>query len=313
MSDLLNPTFKNEEDDDSLLYGDEDLTGVSEEGEATESAEVQPADQKKAEEILFAVTGEDGKEQQLPFAKLTPKQVKEWYDDHSNKHAWNQSNTEKAKAVADERRAFEVQKQQFETVHKQVELWENFFKSNPGLQELVTAFVQRRIPQQLLTQILGQPAGQQAVGAQPTSGLDPYLNQVVQRLSTVEQQLRKEQEVRQQDRQLSEREKAMQAILPNIPEEKREAFKEYMAQVTANMTDLQAMYKIVADSYLWANKDELIQKVKQQAIEELRKKQGAGVETGEQQSAVELPKNVELSGTRDIGRDYEAFADQLES
>jgi len=41
---------------------------------------------------------------------------------------------------------------------------------------------------------------------------------------------------------------------------------------------------------------------------DLKKKQGAGVETGEQQSAVGLPQNVD--NTKDIDEMYQQFADQ---
>jgi len=309
--DLLNPTFEDSEDENFLSYGEEDLPEEDlEEGGESEGAEDQPADQEPTEEILFAVTGEDGTEQQLPFNKLTPQQVKEWYDAHANKHEWNKSNTEKAKQLADEKRAYEAQKQQFEAQLQQLDRWTNYFNSNQGLQQLVAAFVQGRIPQQVVQQILGQQSGQQPVGQQAAYPNDPYLNQVVQRLHTLEQQLQKEREVRLQDRQLSEREKAIQSVLPHIPEEKREAFTQYIEQATANMTDLQAMYKVLADAFQWGNKEELIKQAKQQALEEARKKQSAGVETGEQQSAVNLPENVDLSGTRDIRRIYEKALDE---
>ena len=308
MSDLSDQVFKDEDTDDNFLsYGDEQISDESLSDEAPESAEGQPTVEKKVEEILYAIAGEDGKEQQLPFAKLTPELVKPWYEAHRNKTDWNKSNTEKAKQLADERRAHEAEKQQFGSLHQQTESWERYFKSNPGLQQLVAAFVQGHIPQQDLTQVLGQQAGQQTAGGQPANGSDPYLNQVVQRLASVEQTLKQEREVRLQDKQLSEREQAMQSVLPLIPEEKREAFKQYMEQTTANMTDLQAMYKILADSFLWTNKDELLKKVQQQAAANLKKKQGAGVETGEQQSAVDLPQNVD--NTEDIDTMYQHFAD----
>jgi len=310
MSDLLEPVFKDEDTDDNFLsYGDEQIPDESLPDEAPESAEGQPTVEKKVEEILYAIAGEDGKEQQLPFAKLTPELVKPWYEAHRNKSDWNKSNTEKAKQLADERRAHEAQKQQFDTLHQQTERWVDYFKSSPNLQQLVAAFVQGRIPQQVLTQILGQQAGQQTAGGQPAYEANPYLDQVVQRLNSVEQTLQKEREVRLQDKQLSEREQAMQSVLPLIPEEKREAFKQYMEQTTANMTDLQAMYKILADSFLWTNKDELLKKVQQQAAANLKKKQGAGVETGEQQSAIDLPQNVD--NTQDIDTMYQQFADKM--
>jgi len=252
---------------------------------------------------------EDGKEQQLPFAKLTPELVKPWYEAHRNKAEWNKSNTDKAQQLADERRAHEAQKQQFDTLHQQYGRWESYFRSNQPLQQLVAAFVQGRIPQQVLTQILGQQAGQQTAGGQPAQGPNPYLDQVVQRLSTLEQILQKEREVRLQDKQLTEREKAMQSVLPHIPEEKREAFKQYIEQATSSMTDLQAMYKILADAFQWGNKDTLIQAAQQQGAADLKKKQGAGVETGEQQSAVGLPQNVD--STKDIDTMYQEFADQM--
>lgn len=311
MSDLLNPVFEDKEDD-FLSYDGEDLPGEGlESGEEPESAEGQPAKQEPIEEeILFAITGEDGKEQQLPFAKLTPQQVKEWYDAHVNKHEWNKSNTEKAKQLADERREHEAQKQQYAASLQQLERWNSYFRANPVLQQLNAAFVQGRIPQQVLQQILGQQPGQQPAGQQPAPQYDPYLNQMVQRLSTVEQQLQKEREVRLQDRQLSEREKAMQAVLPHIPEPKREAFQQYIDRVTSGMNDLQAMYTVLKDAFLWGNKDELIKSVQAQTIENVKKKQGAGVETGEQQTAVGLPKNVDVSGSRDIRRIYEEAFEQ---
>ena len=306
MSDLLQPISEGE-DDNFLSYGDEEISEDALKGEVPENVEGQPAVEKKVEEIIFAIAGEDGKEQQLPFAKLTPELVKPWYEAHRNKTDWNKSNTEKAKQLADERRTHEAEKQQYDTLHQQYGRWESYFRTNPGLQQLVAAFVQGRIPQQVLTQILGQQAGQQTAGGQPAQGADPYLNQVAQRVAALESTLQKEREVRLQDKQLSEREQAMQSVLPLIPEEKREAFKQYMEQTTANMTDLQAMYKILADSFLWTNKDELLKKVQQQAAANLKKKQGAGVETGEQQSAVDLPQNVD--NTQDIDTMYQQFAD----
>jgi len=311
--DLLNPTFEDEEDEDFLSYGEEDLPeeGLNQGGESEGAEEDQLTEEETPEEILFAISGEDGKEQQLPLNKLTPKQVKEWYDAHVNKHEWNKSNTEKAKQIAEERRAYEAQKQQFEQQLKELDQWTGYFRSNPGLQQLVAAFVQGRIPQQTLQQILGQQSGQQQpVGQQAAFGNHPALNQVVQRLHAVEQQLQKEREVRLQDRQLSEREKAMQAVLPSIPEDKREAFKQYIEQTTSNMTDMQAMYQVLANAFQWGNKDDLIKQAQQQALENQKKKQNAGVETGEQQSAVDLPKNVDLSGTRDIRRIYEKALDE---
>ena len=101
-----------------MSYGDEQISAESLPDEVPESAEGQPAAEKKIEEIIFAITGEDGKEQQLPFAKLTPELVKPWYEAHRNKAEWNKSNTEKAKQLADERRAHEAQKQQFDTLHQ---------------------------------------------------------------------------------------------------------------------------------------------------------------------------------------------------
>ena len=310
MSDLSEQVFKDEDTGDNFLfYGDEQISAENLPDEVPESAEGQPAAEKKIEEIIFAITGEDGKEQQLPFAKLTPELVKPWYEAHRNKAEWNKSNTDKAQQLADERRAHEAQKQQFDTLHQQYERWESYFRSNKPLQQLVAAFVQGRIPQQVLTQILGQQAGQQTAGGQPAQGPNPYLDQVVQRLSTLEQTLQKEREVRLQDKQLTEREKAMQSVLPHIPEEKREAFKQYIEQATSSMTDLQAMYKILADAFQWGNKDTLIQAAQQQGAADLKKKQGAGVETGEQQSAVGLPQNVD--STKDIDTMYQEFADQM--
>lgn len=313
MSDLLNPTFDDKKEDDNFLsYGEEELPKDALPGEESESTEDQPTEEATIEELLFAITGEDGKEQQLPFKKLTPELVKPWYEAHRNKTEWNKSNTEKAKQLAEERRAHEAQKQQYDAQIQQLDQWTNYFRSNQGLQQLVAAFVQGRIPQQVLQQILGQQTGQQTVGGQPAQGTDPYLNQMAQRLAALESMLQKERDVRLQDKQLSEREKAMQTVLPLVPEEKREAFKQYMEQATASMTDLQAMYKILADSFLWTNKGELIKKAQQQAVEDLRKKQSAGVETGEQQAAVELPQNVDVSH-RDIDRIFEQLGDQFES
>jgi len=310
MSDLSEQVFKDEDTGDNFLfYGDEQISAENLPDEVPESAEGQPAAEKKIEEIIFAITGEDGKEQQLPFAKLTPELVKPWYEAHRNKTDWNKSNTEKAKQLADERRAHEAQKQQFDTLHQQYERWESYFRSNKPLQQLVAAFVQGRIPQQVLTQILGQQAGQQTAGGQPAQGPNPYLDQVVQRLTSLEQTLQKDREVRLQDKQLTEREQAMQSVLPHIPEEKREAFKQYIEQATSSMTDLQAMYKILADAFQWGNKDTLIQAAQQKGAADLKKKQGAGVETGEQQSAVGLPQNVD--STKDIDTMYQEFADQM--
>jgi len=298
--------------EDDLIFEDQDELDAAfgAEGEP-ESTTGQPETPPTTEEVLYAIAGEDGAEQQVPFGKLTPDHVKPWYEAHQNKADWNKSNTEKAKQLADERRAHEAEKQQYTSQLQQLDTWTNYFKTNQGLQQLVAAFVQGRIPQETLQKILGQQAGQQP-GA--TQGYNPALAPVMQRITALETQLRQERETRLQDRQVSEREKAMNAVLGRLPEEQREPFKQYIEEKTANMDDLTAMYALMEAAFMWEkNRPQLVKKTQAETLANAKKKQAAAVETGTQGSAGSLPNNVDNSGSRDIRRAFEELLDHPEA
>lgn len=302
---------------DDLVFGDEDeVIDGEEEAESEGEADDQQQAQEAVEEMLFAILGEDGKEQQLPFKKLSPDHVKPWYEAHRNQKQWQTENTKKSQEVADQRREFEAEQAKHKAALDQLENWTGYFRANHGLQELVSAFVQGRIPQNVLEQIIGQQAQQGAqgrpAGQQQPTGYNPYLDQVTQRLAALEKSIQEDRQKRLQQEQLTEREKAIQTVLPSIPEDQREAFQQYMEQATGNLSSLEDMYKLVANAYMWdKNRETIVKQAEQKTLENIQKKKAAAVETGTQQSAVSLPSNVDLSESRDLGRLFEKFGEEV--
>jgi len=297
-------------EDDNTMF-DDSYGGVPEESEG----QPQTQEQEKVEELLFAIQGEDGKEQQLPLSKLTPVHVKPWYEAHQNRQKWQAENTKKAQEVAEQRRAFEAEQAQHRLALEQLDNWTNYFRSNKGLQELVSAYVQGRIPQAMLSQFGGaaaQGAQGQPAGVQQPAGPDPYLNQMVQRLAALERSIQEDQKKRLQQEQLAERERAIQAVLPELPEAQREAFKQYMEQATGSLSNLTDMYKLLAGSFNWqTNRESIAKQAEQKTLENIQKKKAAAVETGTQQSAIGLPENVDLSGVKDLDRIFEKFGESI--
>ena len=276
----------------------------------------QPAPAGTVEDVLFAILGEDGKEQQLPFGKLTPVHVKPWYEAHQNQKNWQTENTRKSQEVADQRREFEAEQAKHKAALGQLENWTSYFRSNEGLQQLVSAFVQGRIPQNVLAQVLGgqvqQGAQGQPAGGQQPAGADPYLSAMVQRVAALERSIEEDRGKRLQQEQLSEREKAMQTVLPLIPAEQQEAFKQYMEQATGNLSNLSDMYKLIANAFNWdKNRDSVAKQAEARTLENIQKKKAGAVEIGTQQSAVSLPENIDVSGSKDIGRLFEKYGESI--
>lgn len=304
-----------EGDDDDLLLVDDDLLG--DDGALPAPDGGQPA-APPAEEV-FAIPGEDGKEQQVPFKALTPKQVREWFEANKNKTDWQAKNTQEAQRIAKEREGHEAERKQFQTMHEQLDRWTQFFRSNEPLQKLVSAYIQGRIPEAKMSEILGQQIaaqGGQAPMGQPAGGEDPRVAALMQRLNTLERSTQEERLAREQERIAGERAKAIEAALQQVPEEKRDEFKTYLEEVTKKMNDMPSLYSLVANAYMWdKNRAGLAQQVERKTVENIQKKAGTKVDTGTGAPAVNLPQNVDLKKSttqlfEEFGAEHGAYEDQ---
>jgi hypothetical protein len=295
--------------DDDLLMVDDDL--LTDDGAAPAS----PADQPAAPPVeeTFAIPGVDGKEQQVPFKALTPKQVREWFDSHKNASDWRTKNTQEAQRIAKDREAYEADHKQHQTAIEQLERWTQFFRTNEPLQKLTAAYIQGKIPAERLAEILGERIAAQGVqvSGQPVAGVeDPRVATLQQRLMALEKSTQEERIAREQERIAGERAKAIEAALKQVPEEKQAEFKTYLEEVTKKMNDMPSLYSLVANAYMWdKNRAGLAQSVQQQTLADIQKKKGAKVDTGTGAPAVNLPQNVDTKGMS-VSQLYELLGEQ---
>jgi len=259
-----------------------------------ESTDQQPAEsgERKAAEVLDFLVGEGGEQKKLAFKQLTPEIVKPWYEAHSNMKSWQAKNTQEAQKIAKEKEDFEKARKEYQYGLDQLKLWEDYFSKNQELQGLVTAYLQGRIPKESLAALMGS----QAPTGQPAFTMSP---EIQRRLDALESRLKESDEKSRVDKDVRARQEALAALKAKYPDLKEEDFNKFFDEETEKVEDMGALYTLIHDAYRWRNRGDLEKKAEEEALRKLREQREAAVETGSTQSAVSLPKNVDLTKNMD--------------
>jgi hypothetical protein len=255
--------------------------------------------EKIAEELLFLV-GEGTEQKKLAFKQLTPDHVKPWYEAHTNMKNWQAKNTQEAQRIAKEREDFEKGRKEHQYGLDQLKLWEEYFSKNQELQGLVTAYLQGRISKETLSQLLG------ARGAEQSATVSP---EIQRRLDKLEERIQKTDELSKAEQDVRARKEAFAALKAQYPDLKEEEFAKFLDEETGKIDNLGAMYALTHDAYRWRNRGDMEKKAEMEALKKLQAQRGAAVETGNTQSAVSLPKNVD--NTKSIDEIFDTFEESL--
>jgi len=235
--------------------------------------------------------GEGPEQKKLAFKQLTPELVKPWYEAHTNMKSWQAKNTQEAQKIAKEREDFEKRQKEHGYALDQLKLWEDYFSKNQELQGLVTAYLQGKISKEALTQLIGAK-----VAEQPTGQLSP---EILRRLEAIESRQQKSDELSRAEQDARARKEAFALLKSQHPELKEEDFSKFLDDETGKIDDLASMYALAHDAYRWRNRGDMEKKAEEGALKKLQATRGAAVETGNTQSAVSLPKNVDNTKNMD--------------
>ncbi len=284
----------------SDIIADEEEIDLGSESKDQQTPGLEPA--KTAEELLFAV-GEGAEQKKLAFKQLTPELVKPWYEAHANMKNWQTENTQKAQKFAKEREDFEAKSKKHDYSVQQLDLWEDYFNRNEPLKHLVTAYLQGRIPENVMASIVGgQPGGQSAPQVSP---------EIQKRLSELEARLKTQDERTQAERDVRARQEAFALLKSQHPDLKEEDFQKFLDSETEKLDDLGALYTLAHDAYRYRNSGDLKKKAEEEALRKLKEARGAAVETGSTQSAVSLPRNVDV--TKSMDEIFDTYEESLKT
>ena len=253
--------------------------------------------------------------QQVPWSKLPEETKKAVTDAYVNSQNWQTANTNRAKALADERKTFDSERQEQKTVMDEWNALNRAFNQYPQLSSLMKRFLDgdqavAQFANQLYQGGSAAQPGVQPPGVQPPgqgSGSlpnqpSPMLIEMQNTLRTLQGQmtnLQKENSTLKQGRESDQidrdTEAAFAALKADNPNFDRKEFAQYLENVVGTMNDKTALFKLIYDARTGRNKGEIAKKAQADMAKNIKDGKAAAVETGSGTPAVGLPKNVDLS------------------
>lgn len=217
-------------------------------------------------DVIFEIEGRN-----VPYGELDPETVRSWYESHTNMDNFTKSNTQKAQALADEKREFDAYKESHKQQLNEYNAWVNFFNQNPQA---------ARDFEQLVSRHTGQPA-QPVNQAQLPPEVVREIEELKKRVSQYDQRF-------QQSDQEREIEKAYKAVAENFKDFDKKAFDDYLYNKTGKLDALEGLYALVEKAR--RHDDMMAQQSKKQS----------GLESGETSSgSIEPHQAVEVSEGED--------------
>lgn len=279
-----------EKEDELIGYDDEALDlEVDEINQLQEDKKEEPevAGENSADEVVFELEGE-----KIPYSKLTPDKVQEWYKDSVNKSNWQKENTRKAQEISEIRKEYEKLKTEYPEYNRELQeyrAWVNYMHQNPELAEYLKNYHQKR-----------QGGTQENPGNnRPAYATDPTVMEMRRKLEVLEREREIEKETR-------EREEALKAVLSESKEINRDDFLKFVSEVTSK-SDLQSLYKTLYHAYRGTKAGDLKKQAEKEVMERIKKNKTLNVNTGGNASQVNLPENI------DITKSYDDMFDEFKS
>jgi hypothetical protein len=257
----------------SIEITDEDLESIEPDGESIETS--------TPEEVTFDVEGN-----KVPFSKLTPDVVRQFYDSHINKSKWTAENTKRAQEFASSKKEWETKRPDYETKYGEWKQFTDFVGKHPQLQKEMQDIVGKYAQQQ----------GNGSVAAQPT--FDPRIQELTGKVSQFERYFEEQKQKEQQSKADADRQTAYAELKKKDPNFDQQKFDEFLAKATSESENMTGLYSLIHQAMLGSNKDTIIKEAEKKTLDNIKKKQTAGIEKGTGTSPASLPDNKDYSGNK---------------
>jgi hypothetical protein len=268
-------------------YFDQNGNLVNDETDATASGDQSGTDaQSQGQEKMVDFEGK-----QVPYSEL-----KQWYDSHTNRTKWQGENTKKAMEIAKQRKEWESQYPQYEGKIKQWDTFNQFVAQHPDLRDEIEAAFRKR-------------AGVSGVGG---VARDPRVDELNQKLSKYDEFMTTYQQDVESRKFQQDREQAYALLAKNDPNFKKDDFETFVNDVSTKAENIPELYQILYKAFMAKSASDIAKDAEKKTLENIKKKQGAAVQTGKGgNTARDTPNNEDISQFKDTGALMEYLYGQL--
>jgi len=252
-------------------------------------ADIQPTEQPEqaVQETVYDVDGE-----QVAYSKLSPEHIDKWYKANSERNNWQQSNTQKAQELAEQRKQWEGEKSQHDVNLQNYNVLQNYIQNNPELAQMIQEYSQTH---QAQNNQMYQNQQQQQV-QQQQQYQDPRVSQLESKMNEIEERRIVQEQRNSLDAETNAALVALKAQNPNFNEE---AFLKFKNEKLVSAATTEGLYSLINLAMQGQSRAEIAKEEEAKVLNNIKNKQSAAIEIGNGASATNLPNNDDNSQTMD--------------